>query len=158
MKTGSNPQRGAQAAFRSPVYLDASALLKLYYPEAESDQLNRALLGRRDLFVSDLALTEIASALARRRREGLLGAETVGLIHASILEHVESGVYRRAELVPPVHREAERILLSLETLFLRAADALHAALAAAAGAKTVVTFDRRLSDASRRLGFSIWPA
>ena len=54
-----------------PVYLDASALVKLFVPEAESDELNRALTGLTDVIVSDLALTEMASALGRRTREQL---------------------------------------------------------------------------------------
>ncbi len=32
--------------------------------------LDAALVGRRDLIVSDLAVTELASAIARRTREG----------------------------------------------------------------------------------------
>ena len=46
-----------------PVYLDTSALVKLFVPEPESDDLNRALTGLTDVIVSDLALTEMASAL-----------------------------------------------------------------------------------------------
>ena len=52
-----------------PVYLDASALVKLFVPEPESDDLNQALAGLTDVIVSDLALTEMASALGRRTRE-----------------------------------------------------------------------------------------
>ena len=52
-----------------PVYLDASALVKLFVPEDDSDALNQALAGLTDVIVSDLALTEMASALSRRTRE-----------------------------------------------------------------------------------------
>ena len=52
-----------------PVYLDASALVKLFVPEEESDALNQALAGLTDVIVSDLALSEMASALSRRTRE-----------------------------------------------------------------------------------------
>ena len=55
-----------------PVYVDASAWVKLYVQEAHSDAVNSALLGRRDLFVSDLGATEVASALGRACREGRL--------------------------------------------------------------------------------------
>jgi predicted nucleic acid-binding protein len=55
-----------------PIYLDASALVKLVVPEPGSDSLNEALLGAEDVVVSDLALTETASALGRRTREGRL--------------------------------------------------------------------------------------
>jgi predicted nucleic acid-binding protein len=58
-----------------PVYLDASALVKLFVPEEESDALNQALAGLTDVIVSDLALTEMASALSRRTREQRLTRE-----------------------------------------------------------------------------------
>lgn len=147
-----------ETALLAPIYLDASALVKLYIPEPESDQLNRALQGRKDLYVSDLALTEIASALARRRREGLLSADIVPRLYGAILAHMESGVFHRVEMTAEVHREAERVLLTLETVGLRAADALHLALAAAAGSRSIVTYDQRLAEGARRLGFNSWPS
>jgi hypothetical protein len=45
-------------------------LIKLYLPEPGSDEFNRMVEGRDDLLVSDLTGTEVASALARRLREG----------------------------------------------------------------------------------------
>ena len=158
MKTGSEELGFAETALAPPLYLDASALIKLYIPEPESDRLNHALRGRTDLHVSDLAVTEIVSALARRRREGSLPAAVVPRLHGALLAHLESGVFHRVELIAEVHREAERILLSLETVALRAADALHLALAVAAGARSIVTYDRRLAEAARRMGFESWPS
>ena len=67
------------------------------------------------------------------------------------------GLYRAVDLSPGVHREAERLLLALEAIPLRAADALHVALALAAGAATVVTFDARLAAASRAVGLRSFP-
>ena len=51
-----------------PIYCDTSALLKLYFPEPRSADLTRVVEGRDDLLVSDLAVTEIVSALSRRVR------------------------------------------------------------------------------------------
>ena len=59
-----------------PIYLDASALIKLFVPEPESDALNASLVGAEDVVVSELALTEVASALGRRVREGLVSPAT----------------------------------------------------------------------------------
>jgi len=41
-----------------PAYVDAGALVKLFVPEPESDDLNQALVGLTDVIVSDLTLTE----------------------------------------------------------------------------------------------------
>ncbi len=56
------------------IYIDSSALAKLYVPEPESDALDAILRGRRDLLMSELAITELLSAVARKRREGVLTA------------------------------------------------------------------------------------
>lgn len=150
--TGSsrNPLRG-------PLYLDASALVKLYVPEPESDELNRKVLGRRDLLVSDLAVTEIVSSLCRRRREGAVGTPIVVRLHQAVLDHIEAGVYRRVEMLPAAFRDAERFLLSIENAALRAADALHLALAVSGEAKAVLTYDRRMGRAASALGLNVFP-
>lgn len=140
-----------------PLYCDASALVKLYLPEAESGRLNRMIEGRRDLLVSDLSITEIVSSLSRRRREGALDASAASRLHRTILGHMDGGLYRRLELVPAVHREAERLLLSVEAVPLRAADALHLALAISGDSATLLTYDRRLAEAARWIGLGAIP-
>ncbi len=154
MKTAS---RRTRLAWAGPLYLDASALVKIYLPESGSDELDAALTGREDLMISDLGITEIISALARRRREGNLGIEVVSRLHAGILDDVEGGLYEVIPLLPITHREAERLLLALEEKPLRAGDALHLALAITAGARSVITFDRRLAEAARRIGIRAVP-
>ena len=138
-----------------PVYLDASALVKLFVPEPESDDLNRALAGLTDVIVSDLALAEMASALGRRVRERRLTRDNARRLYreASRL-HASS---HRAELTPPIHRRAERLMLSLTTP-LRALDALHLATALDVEAATVVTFDPRLRDAAGSQGLFVAPS
>ena len=61
------------------------------------------------------------------------------------------------ELLGATHREAERLLLVVQTVPLRAADALHLALAIAGDAASIVTFDRRLADAARSVGLAAFP-
>jgi predicted nucleic acid-binding protein len=139
------------------LYLDSSALVKLYLPEAESGQLNRAVEGRRDLLVSDLSITEIVSSLRRRRREGALKLSIAVRLHRAILGHLETGVYRRIDLTATTHREAERMLLSIEAGPLRAADALHLALAVSGDASSLLTYDRRMADAGRSIGLNVFP-
>lgn len=148
MKTGSRPI--------GPLYLDASALVKVYLPEPESDRIDRLLRGRQDLLISDLAVTEIVSAVARRRREGFLKVETAQQMRTAILADMESGIFLRVNLLPKVFREAERILLSSESVPLRAADALHVALALNGEAKSILTFDGRLAAAANIMGLEVW--
>jgi len=75
----------------SPVYLDTSALAKLYVPEPGSDALESALLGRRDLLVSDLAATEFTSAVSQRLREGDLSARDARRIYTRLRGDLSRG-------------------------------------------------------------------
>lgn len=138
-----------------PVYLDASALVKLLVPETESDALNQALIQVGAVIVSDLALTETASALGRRTREKLLTqAESRTLYREA--ERLAASC-RVAELTPPVHRRAERLLLTSTDTPLRSLDALHVALALDAEAATLVAYDPRLRRAAAAQGLFLAP-
>ena len=148
--TGKHPD-----AWAGPIYLDASALVKLFVPEPESDTLNQALMGAEDVILSDLALTEMASALGRRTREGLLTPTESRRLYREA-ERLAS-VCRRAELTPPVHRLAERLLLTSREAPLRALDALHLAMALDGRAATLVTFDPRMRAAAASQGVFVAP-
>ncbi len=150
MTTGSDT-----AEIPGPVYLDASAWVKLYVRESHSDTLNGALLGRRDVFGSDLGATEVASALGRACREGRLERVVARRLLRKLRQHLRSGAVQRLDLTPRVHLEAERLLLEAGTVALRAADALHIALASLSDMATVVSYDPRLADAARSTGVAV---
>jgi uncharacterized protein len=137
------------------VYVDASAWVKLYVQEPHSDAVNAALLGRRDLFVSDLGATEVASALGRACREGRLDPPVARRVHRRLRHHMNAGVVQRLDLTPAVHIEAERLLLGSSHVPLRAADALHIAVASLSGMTSVVTYDPRLADAAQSAGLTV---
>ncbi len=136
----------------SGIYLDSSALAKLYVPEPESDGLDAFLRGRRDLLISELAITEVLSAVARKRREGMLTAAQAFEIRDAVLADADSGSFYRLDLNPSVHRQAERLLLNIESVALRTLDALHVALALRGSATYIVTFDARMRAAALHAG------
>jgi len=152
-------QRGAyRAALIGPLYCDSSALIKLYMPEPGSAEFNRVVDGRNDLLVSDLAVTEVVSALARRVREGAVTPEAARRLEHAVVRGLDGAVYGRVELTRDVHRQAEHFLLALMSMPLRAADALHLALATSARAASLASCDRRLSAAARAAGLATYPA
>lgn len=132
------------------IYIDSSALAKLYVPEPESDRLDDFLRGRRGLMISQLAVTEVLSAVARRKREGELRPNHAGRIRKVLLSDAESGSFALLDLNPGIHREAERLLLATESLPLRTLDALHIALAISGAASYLLTFDRRMAEAAEQ--------
>jgi predicted nucleic acid-binding protein len=139
----------------SGVYVDSSALAKLYVPEPESDRLDAFLRGRRDLLISELTITEVLSAVARKRREGMLDVSQASEIRNAILADADSGSFSRLDLSPLVHREAERLLLHVESAALRTLDALHVALAQQGSAATIATYDARMRAAASHAGLRV---
>jgi uncharacterized protein len=137
------------------VYLDSSALAKLYVTEVETEDLESFLVGRTDLMISDLCITEVISAVARRRREGALDAKQANEIRRAILDDAKSASFRRLDLTPTVHREAERMLLSSQSVYLRTLDALHVAIALSGPAARLITFDDRMKAAAVLQGLEI---
>jgi hypothetical protein len=127
----------------------------LFVPEPDSEALNQALLGAEDVIVSDLALTEMASALGRRLREGRLPLAEARRLHREA-EKLAAACHR-VELTPPVHRRAERLLLSSHDIPLRALDALHVATALTTDAATLVTYDPRMRAAAASQGLVVVP-
>src|SRR5919204_6597378 len=74
-----------------PLYCDTSALAKLYVRERGSDEFNALVEARTDVIVSELTVTEMVSALARRSREGALRPEAVRRIQQSVMERLGDG-------------------------------------------------------------------
>ena len=126
------------------IYIDSSALAKLYVPEPGSDALEAFLKGRRDLMISELAITEVLSAVARRRREGMITARQALDIRDALLADADSGSFHRLDMSPVVHREAERLLFHIDSIALRTLDALHVAAALLGSATQVATYDARM--------------
>jgi uncharacterized protein len=147
-----------EAQLPGPLYCDASALLKLYLEEPGSAEFIRLIQQRDDLLVSDLAVTEIASALSRRVRLGTVTSEQAAAMHHDVIESLMGPPYQHVELTRDVHRRAEHQMLSLTTTPLRASDALHLALALSGRAGSMAAFDARLATAARAVGLAVYPA
>jgi predicted nucleic acid-binding protein len=135
-------------------YFDASALAKRYVAEPESKEVARLLLD--DIAVTcRLSETEIASALARRQREGRLTAATRDRLLASMQRDLAS-LYV-VEVSPEVSELGCRLLMRHK---LRAADALHLASALFLSRRSesniqFVAFDQALNEAAHREGLAL---
>jgi predicted nucleic acid-binding protein len=77
-------------------------------------------------------------------------------MHDAVIDRLDEGTFRRVELTRDVHRRAEH-LLNLATSSLRAADALHLALAVWGRAASMASFDVKLSAAARAVGLATYP-
>ena len=138
------------------MYFDSSALVKRYVEEPGSTEV-QSLLETQLAATSRLTETEVASALARRCREGAFSAANRDRAFLALRRDLRS-IYR-VELTPAVSR---RSLELLKKYPLRAADALQLAscleLREQLGLPVLfVAFDIRLGEAASGEGLGDLP-
>jgi predicted nucleic acid-binding protein len=125
-------------------YLDASALVKLATPEAETDALRTALDHYDARTTNRLATVEVARALLRR-----------GVATAALTTEIANTLRGLAimELDPVIAEAAGRV----GSPALRSLDAIHLASALSLGQDldVLVTYDTRLADAAEAAGLKV---
>jgi predicted nucleic acid-binding protein len=136
-------------------YWDASAITPLIANEPTRDNLLKLLEQDADMLAWWGTPVEIASALARREREGLITADDVTAALTAVHALAESW----HEILPSdsIRRTAERLLRAHP---LRAADSLQLAAALIAShhdpiSLQFVCLDIRLARAAQREGFDV---
>lgn len=126
-------------------YLDASAIVKLATPEAETQALRAHLAQHQHLITSRLATIEVPRALKRRGPESEASAAEP---MREVLEHLQI-----VELDAAIALTAAAVAPAT----LRSLDAIHLASALAIGDELteVVTYDLRLAAAARSAGLEV---
>jgi predicted nucleic acid-binding protein len=129
------------------LYVDSSALVKRYVAEDDSDRADAILLADHDWVTGRHTHVEVALALHRRLGE----SERRAAAEAFEQDWARTFVVALDETVG--RRAAELGIASGS----RALDALHLAAAERAGGRSlpVFTFDVRLAQAARALGFHV---
>lgn len=129
------------------LFLDTSALLKRYVVEPETDAVSEILELDARWVAANHTYTEVSIALARRLGIG----DAVPAMRLfeddwmrTLVVDIDDAICRRAADLGVEHR-------------LRTLDALHLAAAERAGGPglTFLTFDTRLGDAARSMGFPV---
>ena len=139
------------------LYLDTSALVKLYVDEAGSPTCRQAVADAQLVATSVVAYVEARAAFARRRRERALSPS----IHRAIVRALDRdwGRYVRIEAGEALIHEAGSLA---ERHRLRGYDAIHLASAVLLKkrlAEPVVfsSWDVALATAARRVGLGLLP-
>ena len=136
-------------------YLDTSALAKRYVPEVGSAWVAR-LCQQEPVAISLVAIPELASALARRTREGALSVQQRDTFFQACLRDARS--FTVVEPNQAIAQQAATLLLTTPpSVHLRTLDALHVASARFAFARarrrglatgSFIAADRALLDAA----------
>jgi predicted nucleic acid-binding protein len=139
------------------IYLDTSALLKQYVQEDQSEQVEQLLRQAEGAGTSLLTYAEMASAMARAARMGLIPSDEAQAAWKDFLTDWE--FLLRLNLSSQVTGRAAKLAWEYG---LRGYDAVHLASALlwqeALGAPlTLATFDRDLWQAGKKAGLQVWP-
>lgn len=129
------------------LYVDSSAMVKRYVAEDESDEAEAILLADTDWVTGHHTFVEVSLAISRR-----LG-EPERRVASAAFERDWQRTFVVA-LDDVVCRRAAELGIATGS---RSLDALHLAAAERAGGRSVaiVTFDVRLGQAARSLGFAV---
>jgi hypothetical protein len=123
------------------VYLDSSALVKLVVLEPESRALRAFLRQEPQRISCALAITEVLRAVRHAGAEAIENAHRV-LLGVELIRIDDALLHAAASIDAGVVR-------SLDAIHLAAAQLLTSHLTA------LVTYDRRMADAAKLLGFAI---
>lgn len=130
------------------LFLDSSALSKLYLTEPETATVMQAVQGAETVLVSTLALPETASALARKARDGEITATEERAAFQQLMD--EWPDLERFDVIDHIAKEAATLARSKG---LRGADAVQLATVAwlSRERKSVrfLAFDAALNQAAR---------
>ena len=138
-------------------FWDSSALVPLCFRESSSDALRRIANTDEDMVVWWASRIECVSAMARRRREGVLSTEAERKARAILSAMAEA--WSEVQPTEIVRERAERLLMVHP---LRAADGLQLASALVWAEESprgldVVCLDQNLREAALREGFTVLP-
>ena len=125
-------------------YIDTSAFMKRFIPEANSDAVDELLqAGTYRLAISSLTVTEFRSVIKRRVREGSIDSVFANKAVTQLLEEIASGALRFHAIDAAIFNLAGELIDKL-TAPLGTLDALHLACAKATGAEVMISSDRQL--------------
>ena len=111
---------------------------------------------------SRIAVYEARATFQRKEAEGILKPGAAQKLYGELLQDAGAGEVRLVELGADVEQEYGQVLIvcyqQSPAIPLRTLDALHLASARAAGETELVATDKRMRDAAKALGFSLFPA
>lgn len=135
----------------STLYLDTSALLKWYLQEPYSDEFSEFIRHQPGARISSLSVAEMRCTLARLARNREISALYAAEAAATFSAQTTAGYLNLLPVQDEYFAHATELIDNLK-LPLRTLDALHLAIAHAAGCREFATADKVQAKAARTLG------
>ena len=136
------------------VYLDTSALIKLYVAEAFSTEVERLVAEVDGLVISRLSMLEWHCVMSRRLRVSQISDDYLNLARTEFTGHLSEAYFRIVPFDDTLLIDALRVLDSVKPIPLRTLDAIHLTAARNAGVTRIATADRVMADAANQLNLA----
>jgi predicted nucleic acid-binding protein len=137
------------------IYFDTSALAKWYINEQGSDEVEKWLIIRGPVAISDLTVVEMRSLLALRKRERHFNSSLEMEIFSTFQEDIRRKIIICHPLPAGSAAAAVHLLNRFSDSSLATLDAMHLAIAGEIGAEIVATADRIMAEAAEALGLEV---
>jgi predicted nucleic acid-binding protein len=143
-------------------YWDTSALSKLYLPEPDSANFVQKAATNPVIVTNRLTLYEIRRVAFRKESDGLIHTGMAENVLTQVGQDISVGQIQVVDLDARVEAEFNVIMATCyrhaPPLPIRTFDALHLASCRAEGQTELVGTDKRMRDAAKLLGLSLFPA
>ena len=151
-------QTGTRVAGNNVMYLDSAIIVKLLVREADSEWFGRNLVGHK-FVTSELALTEVRSALLSKERRGYITPPERGTAAGKFVAMIEKESLRLFPLTRAVLERASAIQQACHPhIPLRTLDALHVATCDLHHSGTMSATDGRIRAACEHFAIGLFPA
>lgn len=138
------------------VYVDTSALVKFYYPEQGSDSVEEALLGADRVYISQLTIVEMASALMQKIRTGDLTKRAETAIWTAFQDDMNAGKVELVHLHDRHYVKAADVIREYGKAHgIKTLDALHLSIAHGLQAASFLCSDKVLVRVAAAMGIQI---
>jgi predicted nucleic acid-binding protein len=138
------------------LYVDTSALVKFYYPEQGSDGVEEALLGADRVYISQLTIVEMASALMQKIRTGDLTKRAETVIWTAFQDDMNAGNVELVHLHDRHYVKAADVIREYGKAHgIKTLDALHLSIAHGLHAATFLCSDKVLVRIAAAMGIKI---
>ncbi|MBW1771326.1 MAG: type II toxin-antitoxin system VapC family toxin [Deltaproteobacteria bacterium] len=138
------------------VFVDTSALVKFYYPEDGSEKVENFLLRAERVYLSQIAITELSSALMKKIRTRTLDMDTQVLIWNAFMDDLDTGQMKLIPLDDRHYQKASDIIRNYgQKKNIRTLDSLQLVAALDAGDAKFLCADKALSTLAAQMEFRV---
>jgi predicted nucleic acid-binding protein len=138
------------------LFVDTSALVKYYYPEAGSERVEAILLKARQVYLCQIAVTEFASALMKKMRTGTLEKEKQVVVWNVFLDDLNTGQMELISLDERHYLKAADIIRNYgQKESIRTLDSLQLVAALDVPDTKFIAADKFLSRIATKVGLNV---